>query len=250
MFYKVIACEIAFRELCHAAARSRNLIDLEFLTQGYHDIPGTGRQEIQKCIDAAPAGRYDAILLGYGLCSSILTGLTTAHTPLVIPRAHDCITFFLGSKERYQECFGAKPGTYYYTSGWLECAKRRGSTGPIWGGASLPAGANAGFKATYEEWVQKYGEDQAKYLMEEMNRWTDSYSHGTLITFEFVEHLKLREQVQQICAERGWQYDEIAGDMGLLYRLLEGGWDDADFLVVRPGQRVVGTNDERVIGVE
>ena len=42
MFYKVIACEIAFRELCYAAARSRNLIDLEFLTQGYHDIPATG----------------------------------------------------------------------------------------------------------------------------------------------------------------------------------------------------------------
>ena len=130
MFYKVIACEIAFRELCYAAAQSRNLIDLEFLTQGYHDIPGTGRAEIQKRIDAVPAGKYDAILLGYGLCSTILTGLTTAHTPLVIPRAHDCITFFLGSKERYQECFNAKPGTYYYTSGWLECAKRRGSTGP------------------------------------------------------------------------------------------------------------------------
>ena len=45
MFYKVIACEIAFRELCYAAAKSRNLIDFEFLTQGYHDIPGTGRTE-------------------------------------------------------------------------------------------------------------------------------------------------------------------------------------------------------------
>ena len=126
-----------------AAARSRNLIDFEFLTQGYHDIPGTGRAEIQKRIDATAAGRYDALLLGYGLCSNILTGLTTAHTQLVIPRAHDCITFFLGSKERYQECFNAKPGTYYYTSGWLECTKRRGDKGPIWGGASLPAGANS-----------------------------------------------------------------------------------------------------------
>ena len=250
MFYKVIACEIVFRELCHAAAQSRNLVDLEFLTQGYHDIPGTGRAEIQKRIDAAPAGRYDAILLGYGLCSSILTGLTTAHTPLVIPRAHDCITFFLGSKERYQACFNARPGTYYYTSGWLECAQRRGDKGPMWGGASLPAGANAGFKPAYEEWVKKYGEDQAKYLMEEMNRWTDSYTHGTLITLDFLEHLKLREQVRQICAERGWQYDEIPGEMGLFLKLLEGQWPEVDFLVVQPGQRVAATNDERVIGVE
>ena len=143
MFLRVIACEIAFRELCHAAATSPNLVDFDFLTQGYHDVPGTGRAELQKQIDAVPAGRYDAIILGYGLCSNILTGLTTSHTPLVIPRAHDCITFFLGSKERYQDFFTAHPGTYYYTSGWLECAKRRGSTGPIWGGASLPASANA-----------------------------------------------------------------------------------------------------------
>ena len=44
MFLKVIACEIAVRELYFAASRSPNLVDLEFLTQGYHDIPGTGRQ--------------------------------------------------------------------------------------------------------------------------------------------------------------------------------------------------------------
>ena len=250
MFYKVIACEIAFRELCYAAAQSRNIIDMEFLTQGYHDIPGTGRSEVQKRIDAVPAGRYEAILLGYGLCSSILPGVTTAHTPLVIPRAHDCITFFLGSKERYQQCFHSKPGTYYYTSGWLECAKRRGSTGPIWGGASLPASANTNLKATYEQWVKKYGEDQAKYLLEEMSRWTDSYTHGRLITLDFVKHLKLHEEVRKICAERGWQYDEVQGDLSLFHKLLEGEWADADFLIVRPGQKVVATNDEQVIGVQ
>ncbi len=99
MFLKVIACEIAHREICFAAARSRNLMDLEFLPQGHHDRPCVGRAHVQECIDAVPAGKFDAILIGYGLCSNILVGLTTQHTPLVIPRAHDCITFFLGSKE-------------------------------------------------------------------------------------------------------------------------------------------------------
>ena len=97
--------------------------------------------------------------------------------------------------------------------------------------------------------MQKYGEDQAKYLMEEMSRWTDSYSHGTLIEFDFVKHLKLREQVQQICAEHGWEYAETEGDMGLFQKLLEGDWPEADFLIVRPGQKVIATNDEKVIGV-
>src|SRR5215813_2293406 len=121
MFLKVIACEIAVRELQYAAARSRNLIDLEFLTQGYHDIPAIGRMAIQERIDAVPAGKYDAIVLGYALCSRILVGLKPSQTRLIIPRAHDCITFFLGSRERYHKCFSEHPGTYYYTSGWVEC---------------------------------------------------------------------------------------------------------------------------------
>jgi hypothetical protein len=130
----------------------------------------------------------------------------------------------------------------------LECAKRRGDEGPIWGGAGLPAGANTNLKAASDGWVQKYGEDQAKYLMEEMGRWTDAYSYGTLIDFDFTKHLKLAEQTQKICAERGWQYDEIQGDPGLFQKLLDGDWPAADFLTVRPGQKVQPTFDERVIG--
>ncbi len=156
MFLKVIACEIAAREFYFAAAHSRNLVDLEFLTQGHHDTPAAGRVELQQRIHAVPPGKYDAVVLGYGLCSNMLVGLTTPHTPLVIPRAHDCITFFLGSKERYQQCFTENPGTYYYTSGWLECAKRRGKKGATWGGVPLPANAGLNLKPAYDEWARKY----------------------------------------------------------------------------------------------
>ena len=250
MFLKVIACEIAVREIYYAAARSVNLVDLEFLTQGYHDTPAVGQKEIQQRIDNVPAGKYDAVLLGYGLCSNILKGLTTAHTRLVIPRAHDCITFFLGSKEKYQQCFSERPGTYYYTSGWLECARRRGEKGSIWGGAALPASANLNFQATYEQWVRKYGEEEAKFLAAEMSRWTEAYSHGTLIDFEFLKHLKLRDQVQQICQDKAWQYDELPGNLGLFQRMLDGDWPEAQFLVVQPGQTVVPSFDDNVIRVE
>jgi hypothetical protein len=248
MLLKVIACEIAFRELSYAASRSKNLIDFEFLTQGYHDVPAQGRAEIQRRIDAVPAGRYRAIILGYGLCSNILTGLTTAHTPLVIPRAHDCITFFLGSKERYRQAFDSEPGTYYYTSGWLECAKRRGDGAAKWGGAAMPAGSNANLKSTFEQWVQKYGEETALYLMEEMGRWTQAYNSGTLIAFDFLEHLKLDEQVKKICGERGWQFQKKPGNLGLLQRLLDVEWNESEVLVVQPGQKVVASFDEKIIG--
>lgn len=247
MFLKVIACEIAVREICFTAARSPNLVDIEFLTQGHHDTPRAGQAEIQKRINAVPAEKYDAILLGYGLCSSILAGLTTPHTKLVIPRAHDCITLFLGSKERYQSCFSESPGTYYFTSGWLECAKRRANNSIVGEGALLPAGPGLNLTTAYQGWVQKYGQDQANYLMEEMSRWTQAYSHGTLIDFEFLNHLKLKEQVQQICHQKNWEYNQLPGDLGLFQKLLDGNWPDSDFLVLLPGQKVAASFDAGVI---
>jgi hypothetical protein len=232
-----------------AAARSPHIVDLEFLTQGHHETPNAGRVDIQKRIDAVPAGKYAGIVLGYGLCSNIVVGLTTQHTPLVIPRAHDCISFFLGSKERYQQCFSERPGTYYFTSGWLECPKRRGEKSLFLGsGASAPANLN--LNVNYEAWVKKYGEDQAKFLVEEMSRWATAYSHGTLIDFDFLKDLNFSEQVRSICADKGWQYDKLAGDLRLFDRMFLGDWPEADFLTVRPGQKVATTFDESVIKVE
>ncbi len=247
MFFKVIACEIARREICHLAAQSPHLVDLEFLNQGLHDHPARGHDEIQRRIDAVPAGRFDAILIGYALCSSILSRLTTAHTPLVIPRAHDCITFFLGSKERYQTCFLDRPGTYYFTSGWLECRQRRGDGQNGGRGGFMPSQTAASLAKDYEAWVAKYGEEQAKYLAEVMTGWSSHYTHGVLIDFDFTKPLKLDARVREICRERGWQYEELAGDLRLLRRWLNGEWDERDFLIVPPGRTVIPTFDDRII---
>jgi hypothetical protein len=244
MLYKVIACEIAFREVCWVAAQARNVLQLEFLTQGYHDNPATGLQRIQARVDAATD--VDAVLLGYALCNNMLVGLTARDIPLVIPKAHDCITFFLGSKERYAEVFQQTPGTYYYTSGWLEYAERGSER------VERPQAARLSQSGThlgqYQEWVEKYGEDNAKYLMEVMGAWTQNYTHGAYIRFDFERELHLRERVLNICRSHGWEYTEMDGDIRLLQRWVNGEWDENDFLIVPPGQRVVATYDEQVIG--
>lgn len=241
MFFKVIACEIALREICYLAALCPNTLELEFLTVGWHSAPERGRVVIQQHIDAVPEGRFDAILIGYGLCSNMLVGITARHTPLVIPRAHDCITFFLGSKERYQREYTAHPGTYYYTAGWLEFSTRRGK------GMDEQEQNGAGRMRTYQELVERYGEEAAQYVMEVMGKWTKTYDRGALIKFDFTSHLPLAEQVRAICQRNGWQYVELLGDLSLLRRWLAGEWDEDDFLYVPPNYTVRATYDEGII---
>lgn len=243
-YYKVIACEIAFREICHVAARSPHVLDLEFLTQGHHDQPAAGRVDLQQHIDALPSDRYDAILLGYGLCSNMLAGLRTRHTPLAVPRAHDCITWFLGSKERYQECFASRPGTYYYTTGWLECRRRRGNPSTYAGFLPAPAGHS---HQAYDAWVAKYGEEKARFLVEAMAQWADHYSHGVWIDFDFCPATALREEVREFCRQREWQYEELAGDLGLLQRWIDGQWDPTEVLVVPPHHEIVASFDDSIL---
>ena len=88
MRFKLISCEVLFREMCYACAHSPHQVDVEFLPKGLHDLGGKPMAaKIQEVVDRTPEGLYEAILLGYGLCGNGLDGLAARHTPLVLPRA-------------------------------------------------------------------------------------------------------------------------------------------------------------------
>ena len=241
MHLKVIACEVLARETYHCAARSRNTADVELLTQGLHDNPDIGRARLQALIDAASPETYSAVVLGYGLCSNMAVGLRAGSVPLVIPRAHDCITLLLGSKERYAAEFSAHPGTYWYSPGWLEYPERGGER------VELVQKSGLGPTLAYDQLVEKYGEDNARYLAETMSTWAEHYTRGALIAFDFVADHRYEERTKEICREQGWEFVRLEGSLALLQRMLDGDWPDDQFVVLQPGQSLEASHDEYVL---
>jgi hypothetical protein len=239
---KLIACEIFYRELCAAVARSVNRIDIEFLPKGLHDIGQAGMSaRLGERLAAVDESQYEAILLGYGLCSNGVLGLTARSIPLVVPRAHDCITLFLGSKERYLDYFQTHPGVYFKTSGWIE----RGEGLTQYHQDSIQH--QAGMTQTYEDLLAKYGEDNAKFLYEQLCNMTRNYSGLTFIEMGIEPDDRFERRARQESAERGWKFDILTGDMSLIQQLVDGPWTADRFLIVPPGSRVAASFDEGII---
>jgi hypothetical protein len=243
--YKLIACEVMYREFCHAVASAPHMVDVEFAPKGLHDLGAEPmRDRLQALVDAVPAEPYDAVLLGYALCNNGLVGLTARHAPLVVPRAHDCITLFMGSRDRYSEYFYAHPGVYFTTSGWIE----RGSVaGDL---ASQTVQRRTGMDSTYEELVAKYGEENAAYLAATLCDTLRNYSAYTYIRMGIEPDNRFETRTRDDAAQRGWRVETIEGDLRLFAGLVSGQWNEDDFLVVPPGYSIAATTDETIVTYE
>ena len=267
---KTIACEVLARQVYLEAARSPHVIDVDLLEKGLHDNAAVLRRELQRRIDAVLVPPYDAIVLVYGLCNRATEGLVAREVPLVMARAHDCITLYLGSRQQYAAQFDQHPGTYYYSAEYVERGKNGRPAGADGGdganGASQDDGMayNSRLPAQFEELVRKYGEENARYLMEVYGSWHQHYTRAAYISLPCARcesstacgHSQpYRQRAQNMAAKHGWQFAELEGDLRLLDRLLNGDWsltapatlDQDDLLVVPPGMAIVASFDDRVV---
>jgi hypothetical protein len=241
MRLKLIACEVLFRELCDACAHSPRQVDVEFLPKGLHDLGGERMAaKVQESVDRTPAGVYDAILLGYGLCGNGLAGLTARHTRLVLPRAHDCIGLLMGSRDRYQAYFEANPGTYYRSTGWLERGK----------GLQQLTHNTTGFDESLAALIEKYGEDNGRYLYQEMTRYRSNYSKLAFIETGLEAGGKFAAEAAAEATEKGWNFERLPGDLAWLGRLVAGDWSPAECVIAEPGQRIAASYDGGIVKAE
>ncbi len=196
------------------------------------------QKAIQETLNEVESDDYDAILLGYGLCNNGVMNLTS-DLPMIIPRAHDCITLLLGSKERYKTYHDQNPDAYFKSSGWIE---REVET------YDNPDNVmnQLGISHEYETYVEQYGEENAKYLMSITGNWMSNYSKVTFIDTGVGNRTYYREHSKEYANENNWAYEELEGDKILLMKLLNGQWNDSEFITVPPTFKPVPSYGENI----
>lgn len=236
----LIACAVFERELSYEIALSKNIVRVWWLRQGLHDTPDLLRMQLQKEIDRieqeqdelALDKRYDAICLGYGLCSNGALGLRAGKLPVVVPRCDDCISMFLGSAARYRQLFAEKPGCYWYNPGWIEHA-------------FTPS--EESYAARRAQYAEDYGEDNADFLLEAERSWVDNYKNCVYIDSPVYHDDEYIAYTQKAAQDFGWTFSREPGDQSMLKSLLAGDWDDEVFLVCPPGHVIEADYSDRKI---
>jgi len=244
MKLKIIACGVLEPELKHLAPQSPHDVVVELLEAGLHDRPDLLRQQTQEAIERAEAEGFDALALGYGLCGRGVAGLIARTIPVVIPRAHDCMTLFMGSRAAYRKQFAADPGTFYITPGWYENKVR-----PLGHDKEkhYDAGTVVEQDSRFPALAEKYGPERAAYIIHFHDSWKRNYTRAAYIDTGYPEPEKYQAYAQQMAEDLGWRYECIPGDPHLLRKLVSGEWDEDEFLVLQPGQRSGASGDEGIL---
>jgi hypothetical protein len=212
---KLIACRVMIDELRRFLPAA---IETEVFEISQHIRPKLLKNALQEAVTRAD-GNYDPILLGYGLCSNSVIGLTAGHSRMVIPKMHDCIGIFLGSHQAYLDEREKEPGTFFLTQGYI-----RGYISE----ANGPLG-------DWERIAKRYGRLKADELIGKM---MEHYNRLVYIrTPEAASLEKDREYAHQFARRFAMRYEEIESSSLLLQKLAGGDWDK-EFVIVEPGQEV------------
>jgi predicted secreted protein len=238
MHLKLIACNVFQREACWCVARSPHVIDTEFTELGEHAHSAGLRELLQARIDEADrTGKYEAILLLFGLCGNSTVGLKARNAPLVIPRAHDCCTILLGSTEEFRLRFEDNPSRPFSSSGYME----RGD----YFLRVEDEGAKVFYGDGYAELVKQYGEEDAKYVWETLHPPGLELHDRKAVFIDLPEtsELGFAEKFREKAEAEGKEYVRLDGNIRLIRGLIEGHWNPEQYLVVPPGDLTVGVYD-------
>jgi hypothetical protein len=242
MRIKLLSCEVFAREIASLLKEAPQDISLQFFSKGLHEIGcALMRQHLQDAIDWTSSEHYDAIALAYGMCGLGTVGLKARTVPVVLPRAHDCISILLGSHQRHEEYLAEHPGAYFRSSGWLE----RRVNPAHW--RSLSISEKNSLCTPPVEFAKRFGIEQGDYLAGILCDQTRHYDELAFIEMGIEPDDRFERESRAEAEENGWEFQKLRGEMRLLRDLLWGNWREEDFLVIQPGREMIATYGERLV---
>ena len=217
----LLCCEVFRPELEWLAPEFPDAPAIRYLEQGLHDHPDELRRQARAAIREQETQGAARIILGYGLCGRSLTGVTSRRATLVMPRVHDCIPVLLGCAQNELNGVSRDGSTYWMSPGWLrysqlEFIRTR--------------------RERYDDYLQRFGSENADFLMAQERQWLASYTNACLIRQEgFPRQAEVERDARLVAEDSGLPYRSTAGRTDFLRALLAGGRDER-FLTLLPGQ--------------
>lgn len=249
--WRLIACKVLDEEVkgLMRLLGKEDALDVSYLEMGLHDQPERLKRELAQQVADCSGKGYEAVLLLYGLCSNAIAGLAApADSPLIIPRAHDCMTLFLGSARKYAAEHAAEAGTYWFARGFLHREEGNAMDAGFMGLGGESEYSPARREEIRRKYVEEYGEDNADYLMEVLvDSWRRNYRRAVFLRGDYPEAEADAGKVAAFAKENDWRYEEMPVDLRLVRGLLEGTWPEGDFLRVDPGMKVVASHEAGVV---
>jgi hypothetical protein len=199
-------------ELLRKEAPDSNVV---YMDQNLHRTPDKMKAVLQEAI-TRETETAERIVLGYGLCANGVVGIKAPKQGLYIPKAHDCIALFMGSREAYNDAFKKRPGTYYLTQSWIENKKD-------------PLGLME------NEYTERVGAEDAEWSIKQELK---NYSHIAFINTGVGDSKKNRNRAKENAQFLNLEYIEIDASKSFLMKILKGPYDNENFLFFKPGQTV------------
>ena len=236
MLIKFICCDVFTRIACALAAKSPHVVDVEFLPMLTHNEPQKLNRLIKDKLIQNSDRKYDAVILGFGLCGNSVIGLSCS-IPMIIPRAHDCCTIFMGGKEKFIEAFGDILSARWSCTGYFERCH-----GLNHGNIGTEQLTSYKTSAEYMGYVEQYGEENADYIWETMHPEIET-DEVVYINIDGFEHSNSFEVYKEEIEKSSKILKIVDGDISILESLINGDWDDERFLVIPPGKKITGVYD-------
>lgn len=230
--FGLVACRVFEAEIALHGGCAPHIVVTRFLEVGLHDHrTDSARRSRRKSTPLIFGMTFRQCCWRMGFVGGATAGLRAGRHQLVIPRAHDCITVFMGSKEKYACQQAAQPDSYYYTPGWMHANRTPGPER---------------IEALREELSRKFAADDVEFLLEtERANWA---RHGRAVYLDLGTPDADEKAATAAAAARAlhWQYQRLPGDPVLLRDLLAGRWYPERFQIIKPGEVLDHTADERI----